>query len=88
MLGNCSLNYLQQLLSNIPHLGYQHTPVTSLHTSEMPHMEYPGRSWLYMNTMHFFSHFVKRHANECVAELQSSGEYKELFNMGKEKAPL
>lgn len=77
MFGNCSLNYLQQLLSNIPHLGLQHTPVASLHTSETPHMEHAGRSWLYMNTMQiFFPHFINRHANERAAELQSSGEHK------------
>lgn len=56
MSGNCSLNYLQQLLSNIPHLGLQHTPVAPLHTSETPHMEHAGRSWLYMNTMQIFFH--------------------------------
>jgi len=80
-----SLNHLQQApensstfgtsvhSTNFPfHLG--NTPVTSLHTTEMPHMEHLGRSWLYMNVMQVFSHFIKRHANECIAELETGSD--------------
>ena len=59
--------------TNFPsHLG--NTPVTSLQTLETPHMEHLGKSWLYMNMMQVFSHFIKRHANECIAELETGSD--------------
>lgn len=77
-----SLNHLQQLPKNSftfgtsvhstnfsSHLG--NTPVTSHHTLEMPHMEHLEKSWHYINMMQVFSHFLKRNANECFAELES-----------------
>lgn len=58
-----SLNQLQQTPKTLLHLGLLctpltsclgDTPVTSLHTTEMPHMEHLGRSWLYMNMLQVF----------------------------------